>query len=188
MVNAHPLLSRQDIDPQSMGMGSLGPVRIEKRAPLPAPAPTIATTAGVPRKDDTPGGFMQEYNVDWSHWVSAHADRWYYMLKTAETMLGLQFVTARPAMIQYTCYADGTIGNVILKQSSGVPAYDRLQLETLLATQPLQPFPAGTHRDSITLCQGWESHPKQPGEADFQPGSFGKDFPAERVRQWRDQR
>ncbi len=134
-------------------------------------------------QNDAPGAFMSE-QVDWSRWVSLMADRWFYVLRNAESQLGVQFMTSRPALIQFTCYADGTIGNIVLRQSSGVPAYDRLQVASLLQAVPTPPFPAGTRRSSITLVQGWESHPKQPGESDFQPGTFGKNFPVENVRKW----
>lgn len=195
---AAPSLTRAEIDPKAMISGP---------QPAPAAAPTGATTttAALPplappiaaRKEapvvtqapkeaaeEVDRGYLTEYNVDWSRWISAQADRWYYTLKFSEEMLGLHFVTVRPAMIQYTCYADGSIRNVILKQSSGVPAYDRLQMETLMASLPAPPFPQGTQRRAITLCQGWESHPRQPGESDFIPGSFGHNFPKERVQQW----
>lgn len=175
-------LSRSEVDRSSLGMGSLG------MKPKPIAQDALIARADVPRsapaEEDLPGSFMKEYNIDWSTYVGNLADRWFYVLRNTESMLGIQFATPRAALIQFTCYADGTIGNVVLKQSSGVPAYDRLQIESLLAVVPTPPFPAGTKRKSITLCQGWESHPKRPGEEDFQPGSFGKDFPAERVSQW----
>lgn len=182
--NSGSQLSRTEINKNSLGMGSLSAPRQEPRG-----AALIATAA--PRQacanqiqDDTPGAFMNEYNVDWSHWVSTEADKWFYILRSAETGFGVRFDCPRPALIQFTCYADGTIGNIILRQSSGVPVYDQLQIEALKATMPTNPFPRGTVRSSITLVQGWESHKKRDGEADFQPGSFGQDFPAERVRQW----
>jgi hypothetical protein len=185
MYSANPSLSRGEIDPSAVTMGPQPqPGKPAQAAPtvaarVPAINPLTSTA-----QTDGPNGYMQEYNVDWSRWVSVQADRWYYMLKVSEDLLGLRFMTLRPAMIQYTCYADGTIRDVVLKQSSGVPAYDRLQVETLMATMPIPPFPKGTHRASITLCQGWESHVKEAGELDYQPGSFGHDYPKERVRQW----
>lgn len=178
-------LSRNEVDKNSLGMGSLlqkKPTPVVPDGTLMARAPEVPKTA--PVQDDTPGAFMKEYNVDWSHWVSNLADRWFYILRNTEETFGVQFSTPRAALIQFTCYADGTIGNVVLKQSSGVPAYDRLQIEALLASCPTHRFPPGTKRTSITLIQGWESHPKREGEQDFQPGSFGKDFPRERVREW----
>lgn len=174
-------LSRGEVNPNSLGMGSLNKPKPIIRDSIIATAPEPPRAAA---QEDTPGSYLQEYNVDWRRWVSGLADKWFYILRGAEYTLGVQFSTPRAALIQFTCYADGTIGNVVLKQSSGVPAYDRLQLEALLATVPTTPFPAGTKRNSITLIQGWESHPKKEGEEDFQPGSFGQDFPAERVRQW----
>ena len=190
-------LSRSEVDPQAINMGSLAS-RTPQASPLPignsnpgavisrahVPAAPMGTLAGKAQQDDTPGAFMHEYNVDWSTWVSSLADKWFYVLRTSENGLGVQFMTPRPALIQFTCYADGTIGNIFLKQSSGVPVYDQLQISTLMLVIPNAPFPHGTKRTSITLIQGWESHQKHTGESDFQPGSFGKDFPAERVRQW----
>ena len=191
-------LSRAEVDPMAIGMGSLAsrtpqvsPVPIDNsnlgapinRAPQ-GMVPMSSPLAGKVQQDDTPGAFMHEYNVDWSTWVSSLADRWFYVLRNCEHGFGVQFMTPRPALIQFTCYADGTIGNVFLKQSSGVPIYDQLQMTTLMQVVPNAPFPQGTKRTSITLIQGWESHQKRTGESDFQPGSFGKDFPAERVRQW----
>lgn len=184
-INSKAQLSRGEVDKSSLGMGSLAnPRPVQRGEALIANAPPRMIPQQPQQNDDTPGSFMQEYNVDWSHWVSTQADRWFYILRSAETQLGVRFDTPRPALIQFTCYADGSIGNLVLKQSSGVPAYDRLQVEALLATMPTMPFPKGTVRKSITLCQGWESHRKRPGETDFQPGSFGRDFPLERVRQW----
>lgn len=185
-MNAKAQLSRTEIDKSALGMGSLeNPRQPQRGAALIATAPprALVPPSNV-KEDDTPGSFMQEYNVNWSHWVSAQADRWFYILRSAESGLGIRFDCPRAALIQFTCYADGSIGNIVLKQSSGVPAYDRLQVEALMATQPLAPFPPGTVRKHITLVQGWESHRKKPGERDFQPGSFGRDFPAEVVRQW----
>lgn len=181
-------LTREEIDPKAVEIGP---------QPAPAPAPQLVPQSASARAAPPtapqvqpkapitdPNNYLEEYNVDWSRWITTQADRWYYTLKVSEEMLGLRFATLRPAQIQFTCYADGTIRDVVLKQSSGVPAYDRLQMQTLLATMPIPRFPSGTQRTSITLCQGWESHPRQPGEEDFQPGSFGKNFPQERVRQW----
>ena len=169
MVSDRASLSRNEVDPAAVG-NSGGAAKQPKGAAVAPP--------------EIDNSYLKEFNVDWSGWIGTQADRWYYTLKTAETTFGLQFATLRPALIQFTCYADGSIGNVILKQSSGVPVYDRLQVETLLATMPTPAFPTGTQRSSITLCLGWESHPKQEGESDFQPGSFGKNFPKEKVRQW----
>jgi hypothetical protein len=196
MYTAIPSLSHGEIEPNAQNAMVAGP----EPAPTPqipqmpaqdkkgkiSKAPLVPGLDASSKLADPPidNSYLSEYNVDWSHWISTHADRWYYTLKASEEMLGLHFVTLRPAMIKYTCYADGSIGNLVLKQSSGVPVYDRLQMETLVATMPTMPFPRGTHRTSITLCQGWESHPRQPGESDFQLGSFGKNFPKERVSQW----
>jgi hypothetical protein len=183
-MSAKAQLSRGEVNQASLGMGSLTQQKPITRVPLIATMPPKQLLP----KEDQPGAFMQEYNVDWSKWVSNHADSWFQVLRTAEYALGVQFQTPNAALIQFTCYADGTIGNVVLKQSSGVPAYDRLQIEALLAAVPTAPFPPGTKRRSITLIQGWESHPKRPGEEDFQLGSFGKDFPSEKVQQWLERR
>jgi hypothetical protein len=182
MVASMPL-TRADVDPGAVKLGSLGvpsPVTLPENGSGACSQPGTART-GLGEVDP---GSIKEYSIDWSRWMSVLADRWWYVLKGTEHQLGLRFVTARPAMIQFTCYADGSIGNIVLRQSSGIPIYDRLQMETLMASMPAPPFPAGTKRESITLCQGWESHAKRPGEEDFQPGSFGREFPKERVRQW----
>lgn len=180
-MSAKPQLSRGEMSRDSLGMGSLAqPMRPVVRDSLLA---TVPDAAPAPQADQ-PSSYLSEYNVNWGAWVGSLADRWFYILRSAEYALGVQFACPRPALIQFTCYADGTIGNVSLKQSSGVPAYDRLQIEALLAAAPIPPFPSGTKRTSITLVQGWESHPKRAGEEDFQPGSFGRDFPLERVREW----
>ncbi len=181
-VTAKSQLSRGEVDQSALGMGSLPTPRRVVQDSLIATAPEQPRTA--PVSDEVPGSYLQEYNIEWSKWVSTLADRWFYVLRSVEYNYGVQFSTSRPALIQFTCYADGTIGKIVLKQSSGISAYDRLQVDSLLAAAPTLPFPQGTKRTSITLVQGWESHPKQPGEQDFQPGSFGKDFPRERVRQW----
>ncbi|MBX9687248.1 MAG: TonB C-terminal domain-containing protein, partial [Candidatus Obscuribacterales bacterium] len=112
------------------------------------------------------------------------AGRWHRNLRYAERMTGLKFQTPRPALIQFSCYADGSIRNVVLRQSSGVPAYDRLQIAALMQTAPLAPFPQGTVKRSITLLQGWESHFKRPGEEDFQAGNFADRYPKEKVSRW----
>src|SRR5207248_1593152 len=105
--------------------------------------------------------------VDWSKWVSQMADRWFFALKRLEDQSGYQFHTVRPALIHFTAHPDGHIDNVSLQQTSGVDMYDRLQMQALTMCQPAPPFPTGTRRDSFTLLQGWESHPKQVGEEDF---------------------
>ncbi len=181
-VTAKSQLSRGEVDRSALGMGSLPTAKRVVQDSLIATAPEQPQTA--PVSDEVPGSYLQEMNIDWSRWVSTLADRWFYVLRNAEYSYGVQFSTARPALIQFTCYADGTIGKIVLKQSSGVSAYDRLQIDALLSAAPTPAFPPGTKRTSITLVQGWESHPKQAGEQDFQPGSFGKDFPREKVRQW----
>jgi TonB family protein len=178
-------LTRGEIDPSAVGMGTLSsPNKRISALPMQEaiPAPTIPPSQPMAPQEDT--GKMLEFDVDWSRWMSGMADRWFYVLRTAEYNMGIQFHTPRPALIQFTCYADGTIRNISLKQSSGVAEYDRLQMQTLTQICPLPPFPAGSKRTHLTLVQGWESHPRKPGEDDFQPGSFGRGFPQEKVRKW----
>jgi hypothetical protein len=127
---------------------------------------------------------MREYNVDWAAWIAKMADRWYFVLKGYEDLAHVHFVTVRPALIQFTCYSNGALGNIMLKQSSGNPAYDRLQMIALMQAVPVPQFPYGTKRQSITLVQGWESHVRQAGESEYEPGSFGRGFPMEKVREW----
>lgn len=133
---------------------------------------------------DEPNGSMLEYGVDWATWVSKLADRWFFALKKMEDQSGLQFHTVRPALIHFTCYPNGQISNVYLKQSCGIPLYDQMQVQALGQILPVHKFPKGTKRDHFTLVQGWEAHPRRPGEEDFQPGSFGHDTPMEVVKQW----
>ena len=120
--------------------------------------------------------------VDWSSWVSQLADCWYEKLLALEKQSGKHFRTLRPARIKFTCYADGTIGQISIYRSCGIAAYDKMQIEALKQTAPLSAFPAGSKRKSRTLLQGWESHPRVPGEPEFKPGSYGKYFPVEKVR------
>lgn len=127
---------------------------------------------------------VEEYGVDWRPWVSKLADKWFFVLKRMEERSGYNFHTARPALIHFTCYNNGQIGNVYLKQSSGVPVYDQMQIHALLQCMPLHAFPKGTKRTTFTLVQGWESHPRRPGEEDYRPGSFNGNTPMEIVRQW----
>jgi TonB C terminal len=127
---------------------------------------------------------MREYNVDWAAWIAKMADRWYFVLKGYEDLANVHFVTVRPALIQFTCYSNGSLGNIMLKQSSGNPAYDRLQMIALMQAVPVPQFPYGTKRQSITLVQGWESHVRQAGESEYEPGSFGRGFPMEKVKEW----
>jgi hypothetical protein len=134
--------------------------------------------------DDEPNGSVMEYGVDWATWVSKLADKWFFSLKKLEEQSGLQFHTVRPALIHFTCYPNGQIDKVYVKQSCGIPLYDQMQIQALANILPLHRFPKGTRRASFTLVQGWESHPRRPGEEDFRPGSFGKDTPMEVVQQW----
>lgn len=138
----------------------------------------------MPAAPDKPNSYLEEYNVSWQPWVAALASAWYSNLRFHEESYGIEFHTARPALIQFTCYADGHIGNVALRQSSGIPVYDQLQIAALMQTAPLAPFPRGTAKSSITLIQGWESHRKRPGESDFQPFNFAGHYPQEKVTRW----
>jgi len=137
---------------------------------------------------EQPASSMIEYGVDWSRWVSQLADHWFYNLKALEDQSGLQFHTVRPCLLKFTCYPNGQIAEITLKQTSGVPLYDQLQAQALLSCQPIHPFPQGTQRTSFTLVQGWESHPRKLGERDYKPGSFGRGFPIEVVKQWMNSR
>jgi hypothetical protein len=174
----------------------LSRAELEVAAAAPAPAPTVAlaprTAMAAPtvnpvanRAPEEPDrSYLQEYSVDWRGWLAKFADRWYYLLRVHEEQFDAEFVTARPALFQFTCYSNGAIGNLSLRQSSGNPVYDRLQMVALMEAAPLPPFPTGTRRTNISLVQGWESHVKQPGESGYVPGSFGSGFPLEKVKQW----
>jgi len=138
--------------------------------------------AAPPQQDDD--GRMVEYGVDWRTWVSKLADRWFFVLKQMEERSGYNFHTARPALIHFTCHVNGQISDVYLKQTSGIPVYDQMQVQALLQCVPLHAFPKGTKRVQYTLVQGWESHPRRAGEQDYRPGSFGGNTPMEVVQQW----
>lgn len=144
-------------------------------------APQSAPNSAVPLQT---GASVVEYGVDWSRWMSEVADRWYFQLRRLEAQSPYEFYTDGPAQIEFTCYSNGQIGNVILRRSCGVPVYDQMQIEALLSSRPLPLFPRGTQRTSYTLCQGWEAHARHTGETDFQPGSFGKNTPMETVQRW----
>ena len=173
-------MSRAELD--SSALDALTPSKAQKMALATPPTNPLP----VPKKDSEPvdNSYLQEFSVDWSSWVAGLADRWFYVLRAYEDSNGMQFVTSGPALIQFTCYSNGQIGNVSIKQSSGNAVYDQLQMVALMQATPLAPFPKGTKRTSITLLQGWESHLKQPGDHDFIPGSFGQGFPMEKVKQW----
>ena len=126
----------------------------------------------------------REYNVDWATWLAKVADRWFFILDQYERASGTHYVTLQPALFRFTCYNNGQIANITMKQSSGNVAYDRLQMVALVQSMPVPPFPLGTRRQTITLVQGWESHVRQSGESDYIPGSFGKGFPMEKVTEW----
>jgi hypothetical protein len=184
----HPQLSRDEIDPQAT-MRLAAPTQaantVSFAPPIAvAPAAPVAKPRQVPQQDDDPRAYLRETNVDWSKWIGQLSDRWYFNLRTYEDGLGSEFVTERPALFLFTCYADGRIGTITLHQSSGNGIYDRLQMVALMQAAPVARFPAGTKRTSITLLQGWESHLKKQGELGYVPGSFGKDYPHEKVRDW----
>ncbi len=194
-MTERPQLSRSDVDnnavvkiaPTQPPRATLTYADVAK-PPAFAKPPKTATSPAQPSGGDAPLDGAQvamlEKNVNWSGWVSQLADRWYYVLHQFENGADMQFITQRPALFEFTCYANGQIGNVSLRQSSGNIIYDHLQMIALMQATPLAPFPQGTKRTSITLLQGWESHVKQPGESDYVPGSFGKNFPMEKVREW----
>lgn len=183
MTTSQSRLSRSEVD--TSNLGALAPKQAPPQMAFAGSAETSVPAMAIqPEKSEPDKSYLQEYAVDWSGWIAKLADRWYYVLRMNEEVVGNEFVTARPALIQFTCYNNGQIGNMFLKQSSGNPAYDRLQMIALMQAAPLHAFPQGTQRTSITLVQGWESHIKQAGEQDFVPGSFGKGFPMEKVKQW----
>jgi hypothetical protein len=178
-----PSLSREDvaiIPPESQPPMSRFDLGAEEGANR-GPAQPVAQPQ-VPQEQ--PASSMIEYGVDWSRWVGQLADRWYYKLTQLEEQSGLQFHTSRPCLIKFTCYPNGQVSEMLLKQTSGVPLYDQLQGQALLQCQPIQPFPQGTQRNSFTIVLGWESHPRKHGERDYKPGSFGRGFPMEIVKQW----
>lgn len=185
-----PQLSRQDLESDAAQTASNTlnvPPQISfslAQPPLNAGVATAQpTTQAQQIQKDSTQKQMLEYDVDWSKWIGTFADRWYFALRRMEESSGMQFYTVRPAQIHFTCLANGQIGNVYLKQSSGVPVYDRLQM-IALSQVAVPPFPRGTRHTSVTLVQGWESHQRRPGESDYIPGSFGRSFPKENVREW----
>lgn len=141
-----------------------------------------ASLAGLSSTDSQ--GELVEYEIDWSPWFSKLADRWHVHLRKLERKRNIVFVTTGPARIRFTCFSDGSIGFVSLQKSSGVNEYDSMQIRALLACSPLPPFPSGTKRSKITVVQGWESRRKRLGEKDFEPGSFGKEYPKECISKW----
>lgn len=183
------------VDPTiALIMSPVSPISVQQAASQPAHTPARTPIQGVVRGADQHSptvkadAFDDLYSVDWSHWVTQLADRWFYNLKRLETFYGRDFHSPRAAQIRFTCYPNGTIGNISLEQSSGIAAYDQLQIQALCQAMPLTPFPAGSQRKSVTLVQGWESHPRRPGEQDFRPGSFGQGFPQEKVNRWNSSR
>lgn len=122
-----------------------------------------------------------ESKVDWSGWAGQLADRWFANLKNLEYNSHRGWTTDRPAMIQFTCHADGRVTDIKLRQSCGNTPYDNMQIDALKRTVPIPAFPAGTHLTTYTLVQGWEAHPRKTGEQDYKPGSFGSNMPVEKV-------
>jgi len=194
-VNQSPQLSRDEGDALISHLAPVQPA--EQTGALPTgftnAAPPAATGMSPTLKANTsayqqaplpPQAYLSEYDVDWSSWISQMAARWHYNLKRLEAQSNVCFVTERPALIQFTCASNGQVGNFLLKQSSGIHAYDQLQMLALSQVTPLPPFPRGTRCATITLVQGWESHTKKPGENGFDPGAFGRRFPMEKVQQW----
>lgn len=182
-------LSKEDANPVTVGMvpASLNPGISQTNAMAatqPLQRPRAETLPGQALEEDRPNSYIEEYQVDWAPWVAKLATRWHRNLRLTEELFGLQFQTPQPALIQFTCYADGHIGNLILKQSSGIVAYDKIQIAALAHTQPLPAFPKGTQRRSVTLVQGWESHCKRPGEEEFVPWNFATKYPKEIVSRW----
>ncbi|HND08592.1 MAG TPA: TonB C-terminal domain-containing protein [Candidatus Obscuribacter sp.] len=195
-VNHNPQLSR---DAGDMLLSHLSPVNPQESSgllPSGTPAQTKAPTATgfspnsqlsariAAESQQSPQAYLSEYDVDWSGWISQMAARWHYNLRRLEAQSNICFVTERPALIQFTCASNGQVGNFSLKQSSGIYAYDQLQMLALSQVTPLPPFPKGTRCATITLVQGWESHAKKPGENGFDPRAFGRRFPMEKVQQW----
>lgn len=174
-----PELSRQDMAVNPPGLTAMPQFNLKAESGI-----TLNQSKPEQGRPDEEQSSMNEYGVDWSRWVGELADRWFFNLKKLEEQSGLQFHTAQACLIKFTCYPNGQISDISLKQSSGIPLYDRLQAQALLQTVPVSPFPPGTQRNSFTLVQGWESHPRKHGEHDYRPGSYGKGFPMEIVKQW----
>lgn len=200
-VNQHPELSRAAGDELLSHLNPVDPVAPDGSRPAntaaqpPMPAnPYAMPTGNMPplqgsalasnQAPSAPQAYLSEYGVDWSGWISQMAARWHYNLRRLESQSNIAFVTQRPALIQFTCASNGQVGNFSLKQSSGIFAYDQLQMLALSQVTPLPPFPKGTRCATITLVQGWESHAKKPGESGFDPRAFGRRFPMEKVQQW----
>ncbi len=185
-------MSRAELSAGTQDQISLA-IPLLPQAPMPAAQPVLQANAqsGVynlqsdaNQSDMAQDVRKREYNVDWASWLAKVADRWFFILDQYERQTRTHYVTQQPALFRFTCYNNGQIANVTMKQSSGNVAYDRLQMVALMQSMPVPPFPMGTQRQSITLVQGWESHVRQAGESDYIPGSFGRGFPMEKVTQW----
>ena len=179
------------LDSSSVPWVNSGTAAPTRKAPLIAQNPRTESgqppammVPAPPAMDDRPNSYLEEYQVNWSPWISNLANRWHGILKDSETLIGVEFHTTRAALIQFTCYADGRIGNVFLRQSSGIPVYDRMQILSLMECGPLEPFPPGTQKSQITLIQGWESHRKRPGEQEFNTRAFAERYSQEKVSKW----
>lgn len=190
-VNSAPAPAKKSAPPQIASAitqapmpPSFAPVSPQVPHHLTPQTPQQAMVPSPPALDDRPNSYLEEYQVNWSPWISTLANRWHTILRDSETLVGVEFQTSKPALIQFTCYADGRIGNVFLRQSSGIPVYDRMQILSLMECGPLDPFPPGTQKRSVTLIQGWESHRKRPGEQQFNTRAFADRYPQERVSKW----
>ena len=97
---------------------------------------------------------FQEYYVDWSGWMADVADRWSFVFNTES--LGGKFQTCGPALVQFTCFRDGTIGEISIERSSGDSICDHEQISALKDCVPLPAFPAGSRKQSVTLLYVWD--------------------------------
>src|SRR5262249_19655749 len=122
---------------------------------------------------------LKEYDVAWEPWRHKLNKRWLDQLQKLETASSYYFVTPEDAHVVFTCSSDGKISNVYLNGSCGVGPYDQLQIQALINSMPVPPFPKGTQRTTITLSEGWGSHPNEKNFNDVSR-KLGK----ERVRKW----
>jgi len=191
-VDERPQLSRQELpgigtEPAMGHSGSTHQEGLSTLIPMPdtpQELPTSGFSLNAEQTDDnSPKAALSEYGVDWSAWISQLADLWFFNLKKLEDRSDYIFHTQQAALIRFTCYPNGQITDIVLRRSSGVPLYDRMQMEALARTRCPR-FPEGTQKTSYTLTQGWESHPRRAGEQDFRPGSFDAGIALERIKKW----
>lgn len=97
---------------------------------------------------------FQEYYVDWSGWMAEVADRWSFVFNTES--LGGKFQTCGQALVQFTCFRDGSIGEISIERSSGDTICDHEQVTALKECVPLPAFPVGSRKDSVTLLYVWD--------------------------------